>query len=466
MILEITRDLVKELSKIEIPKDIKKAVFLQVENLKLSAEIGKKKLKFSEEKAEKLGIKPPLLQIALNSSASMMYDWDDYLFAGHTGHSAVFTALALGEEFKIPEEKIMRAIFIGNEIGGRFGILTLIGPLNGQMMTHIHGIISATITEYLIGKIDNIPKRICSYISNPHFIHFEGFMGGETKVFTASFPIVQGVISSLFDVRENQYSEEGFMRIFSWNDFSEDTIKTIFSPDFFLTRTLMIKKYPGCAYVLPQIECALKIKREIEENFERFDIDCIKEIEVEYSIIPALLDVISSRYLDFSSHIPAQFSTYGAVALALCDKNFTPETYEKVRSHKNSILKIISKIKTKHNTKYTRKILEKVSDSFPFLYGEKPPSVKNILKAISHSHIKISHLLKEGVFIIPALITNRIKTERKIKDDFEFIFPAKVKIQYKDLLLEEEAISHSAPAISEDAEKNIQEKREIVIEKA
>ncbi|RME23917.1 MAG: hypothetical protein D6806_10450, partial [Deltaproteobacteria bacterium] len=40
----------------------------------------------------------PTVAVVANAAASMAIDYDDYLFMGHTGHSAVLGALAYGEE--------------------------------------------------------------------------------------------------------------------------------------------------------------------------------------------------------------------------------------------------------------------------------------------------------------------------------------------------------------------------------
>ncbi len=471
MIPELIRDFVFEIAKKEIPEDVREIVERQIENLKVSAEAGKKSKAFRRipEQIEKIGLSSPLKEILLHSAASTIYDWDDYLFAGHTGHSAVFTSLFLGENFKIEKEKILKAVILGNEIGGRFGITTLIGPLNGQMMTFLHGIISASITEFLIGDIKNIPKKISFYVSNPHFLHFGGFMGGETKVFSVSLPTIQGIIASIFDFKENERSFEAFFKLFSYSKLDEEFLNRVFSPDFFLTRTIMIKELPGCAYVLPQIECAISLKEKITESFGKFDINCVQKIEVEYSIIPAILDSISSKFLDFSNHIPAQFSTYCTVALALSEDNFSYRSYENIGDEKKSkILQLTSKIQTKHNPKYTHEIIERTLEHFPFILLSKP-NISGLIRALIYSEAKINILETLPVLpnIVRALISTRNIKNRQDKqphpDNFEFIFPAKVRIFYQGAVFEEERISHSFSAKSEKAKEIIKKKKSIVI---
>jgi hypothetical protein len=290
-------------------------------------------------------------------------------------------------------------------------------------------------------------------------------MGGETKVFSVSLPTIQGVIASIFDFKENERAFDSFFKLFSYSKLEKKFLEKVFSPDFFLTRTLMIKELPGCAYVLPQLECVISLKEKIIESFGKFDIDCVQKIEIEYSIIPAILDLISSKFLDFSNHIPAQFSTYCTVALALSGDNFSFRSYENIEDEKSKILQLTSKIQTKHNPKYTEEVIERVINHFPFLLLSKP-KITGLIRALLYSEAKINIL--ETLPIFPKVIkTLTRKPENKdaslSPDRFEFIFPAKVRILYRNAVFEEERLSHSFPAKSEKAEEIIKKKKKFVM---
>src|SRR2546423_259043 len=75
-----------------------------------------------------------------NAARSVLLDFDDYLFAGHTGHSAVLVSLALGEQIGSSGADLLAATVAGNEAGGRLGAAMLTGPHNGQMWAYIHNI--------------------------------------------------------------------------------------------------------------------------------------------------------------------------------------------------------------------------------------------------------------------------------------------------------------------------------------
>ena len=58
----------------------------------------------------------------------MGLDFDDYLFAGHTGHSAVLASLAYAEREGLPGRDLLCAATLANEVGGRLGAAFLLGP--------------------------------------------------------------------------------------------------------------------------------------------------------------------------------------------------------------------------------------------------------------------------------------------------------------------------------------------------
>src|SRR5438270_6327530 len=76
----------------------------------------------------------PVGEVYAGAAASMAHDWDDYLYMGHTGHSAVWAARALAGE----GDAALVAQVAGNELAGRLGAALLLGPHNGQFWASIH----------------------------------------------------------------------------------------------------------------------------------------------------------------------------------------------------------------------------------------------------------------------------------------------------------------------------------------
>ena len=107
--------------------------------------------------------------IFANTALSMALDFDDYLFAGHTGHSAVLVTLALAEKVGFSGKDFLLAQTLANEIEGRLGASVLLGPLNGQMWTFIHAVGAAVISSKVL-ELDaqQIQSAIGIALSQPH----------------------------------------------------------------------------------------------------------------------------------------------------------------------------------------------------------------------------------------------------------------------------------------------------------
>ena len=76
----------------------------------------------------------PAGEIYRSAAASIAHDWDDYLFMGHTGHSAVPAAAAFAGD---PERALVAQV-AANEVAGRLGAALFLGPHNGQFWAYPH----------------------------------------------------------------------------------------------------------------------------------------------------------------------------------------------------------------------------------------------------------------------------------------------------------------------------------------
>ena len=85
-----------------------------------------------------------------NAAYSMAQDFDDIIWMGHTGHSAVFASLAVAEHEEKSTRDLLTAVVAANEIAGRIGGSCFFGPLNGQMWTFIHLVGAAAATAKLL----------------------------------------------------------------------------------------------------------------------------------------------------------------------------------------------------------------------------------------------------------------------------------------------------------------------------
>lgn len=189
----------------------------------------------------------------VNAAASVAFDFDDYLFAGHTGHSAVLGALAVGETTGASGRDVLAAQVVGNEVGGRLGAAMLLGPHNGQMWTYIHALAGACVAGRLLGlDSGRIGHAIGLALAQPPYPLAPAFFGPDSKALMASGPLVEGV-------RAAELAAEG---VTGADDILGDPagflarvgarpLALAFTGfgSAWVTESLTYKLYPGCAYV-------------------------------------------------------------------------------------------------------------------------------------------------------------------------------------------------------------------------
>ena len=198
-----------------------------------------------------------------NTARSVLLDFDDYLFAGHTGHSAVLVSLAVGELVGASGSDLLAATVAANEAGGRLGAAMLTGPHNGQMWAYIHNIGAAVAAARLLG-LDAAQTRhaIGLSLTQPPYPLPATFMGSDGKALTASSPSVDGMRAAFLaaegfrcDVDVLSDRSGFFARV------HPGALSGMFSGfgDAWVTDSLSYKVYPGCAYLDTAADAALTL---------------------------------------------------------------------------------------------------------------------------------------------------------------------------------------------------------------
>jgi 2-methylcitrate dehydratase PrpD len=234
--------------------------------------------------------------IYANAALSMALDYDDYLFAGHTGHSAVLVSLALCEALGRPGRDWLLAQVIANEIEGRIGASVLLGPLNGQLWSFIHLAGGAVIAGRLLG-LDAARIRSAlgiAFLQPPHGL-WAPFFGSGSKTILGAGPAVAGVqaaelaaagLEGCADVLE---STQGFVAAFT-----PDPLPGAYGGlgRTWLTETLCYKIYPGCAYVDTAVDSVLSLVSRAPIDPAR-----VKGIEVEAGPLTLGMEGLSLMHL-------------------------------------------------------------------------------------------------------------------------------------------------------------------------
>ncbi len=267
-----------------------------------------------------------------NTALSMTLDYDDYLFGGHVGHSAVLVPLALSEKIAISGKEFIVAQVVANELGGRLGASVLAGPLNGQTWSFVHLIAAAVSSARLLGgNAEQIQSAIGLALTQPNRPLWPAFFGSDGKALLASTTTTAGVQAAQLAVAGMRCTldviggEQGFV-----NTFSPQPLMGAFNGlgKTWLTETLSYKIYPGCAYLGSVIDCVLSMQRQ-----HQIDAKKVKAVHVATGPLTAAMEAMVAPYLH-GADTPAptlNFTIGYNVAAVLIDKELTARQFQKER---------------------------------------------------------------------------------------------------------------------------------------
>jgi len=267
-----------------------------------------------------------------NAARSVMLDFDDYLFAAHTGHSAVLVTLALGEALGSAGPDLLAATVAANEAGGRLGAAMLLGPHNGQMWAYVHNMAGAVAACRLLGlDSERTAAAIGLALTEPPYPLPATFMGSDGKVLTASGPAVDGMRAALLadeglrcDVDVLDDRSGFFARV------HPDAMVGMFSGfgHAWLTDSLSYKIYPGCAYLDTAVDAVLAIgRRHQAERGQALSAGDVRSGRIEAGVLTTGMEAMSGWYRGPGSGlrgININFSAAYSVAVALLAGRLTP----------------------------------------------------------------------------------------------------------------------------------------------
>ncbi len=295
-----------------------------------------------------------------NAALSMALDYDDYLFAGHTGHSAVLSALAVAEKIGVGGKHLLLAQALANEVEGRVGASVLIGPLNGQLWTFNHVVGSAIATCKLM-ELDKeqILGSIGIALLQPPYPLMPGFFGSDAKVLLASMAAPLGVQAAELaasgmrgapDILENP---QGFVSVFArtplmgaYQGFGR----------IWLTDTLCYKIYPGCAYIDSFVDCILMMVRQ-----NAIDARKVKAIHIAATPLTLAMDALSAPHLKGPNTLAQtlNFSVGYNAAVALIDKDLGPRQLTRERIKDPAVWELAAKVHLSQDDVMTQRMRDR-----------------------------------------------------------------------------------------------------------
>jgi 2-methylcitrate dehydratase PrpD len=375
----------------------------------------------------------PYESVMANASASMAHDFDDYLFLGHTGHSAVLSSLALAQQLGSSGADTLLAQVVANEVGGRLGASVLLGPQNGQLWTHLHALASASAAARLMGlDAGRTAHAMAISLYQPPFALLPGFLGPDSKLLSASYPARDGLLAAhmaargmtgALDVLE---SPAGFGA-----HFSKNFLKDMFSgfSGSWVTDTLSYKIYPGCAY----IDSAMDALFDLLETFERENRRPLRPAEVisasvRTTILGATLDHVGSSLAgDPLTPVRINFSLPHSLAVGLLAGRLTPEELEEdeLQRNRQEIHALADKIEVVHDWHMTEQMLGRMAEHVPLrplLADVKARSLFQMGEKAGTMEMGPRHVMRFAAFLLsraPGIVREALGSIGKKKEPFD-----------------------------------------------
>lgn len=293
-----------------------------------------------------------------NACASVSFDFDDYLFAGHTGHSAVCASLAYGEVHGASGRDVLTAAAVANEVGGRLGASLLFGPQNGQMWSYIHVLEAACVASRFLGlDAARTAHAIGIAFTQPPYPLMPAFMGPDSKLLIPASTTVDGCRAAELAARgwtgntSILEDHQGFLR-----KFNENNLGWILSGfgDAWLSDTLTYKVVPGCAYIDTVVDSFADIMRAFERDHGRpLRADDVQHIDVRCGLFTSGMEGFSKTYRSDErlEPISVNFSVALSSGLMLTAGRLAPEflSHKYLDANREAIETAAAKVTVEHD---------------------------------------------------------------------------------------------------------------------
>jgi hypothetical protein len=290
----------------------------------------------------------PVGEVYRSAAASIAHDWDDYLFMGHTGHSAVPVAAA----FAADPDRATVAQVAANEVAGRLGAALFLGPHNGQFWASIHCASAAVAAAVGLGLgAERTAHALAIALYQPPYGMWPGFMGPGSKLLTAAEPAAAGARAALL-------AAAGMSGALDVVEHPRGVLASLsFAPrpamlgglgSVWLTDTLAFKRLPGCAYLQSVGEAACAAGVEWRE---------VDAVEIEAGWLTCEMEELG-RGPDLTP-VRVNFSAALTAAIALLAGRLTPAELDPARLAENEaeIRALAARVRLRHDPALTARTL-------------------------------------------------------------------------------------------------------------
>lgn len=318
--------------------------------------------------------------VYLHATLANALELDNFVFAGHTGQSAVGVPLALGQVTKASGEQALVAQIAATEIAGRLGAVMTSGPQHGHMKTYMHRLGAAVAAARLLSLTQRqTANAMAIALSGPEYPLFPASWSADTKVLCTGDPSVAGV-------RAAYLAADGLEPT---RDIVEHVLGLVLSltehqsvPDTWhsLGRTyslyaICFKPVAACAY---GAAAAIAADRIVQDLGAAFEVERVRDIEIKSNSVGITLEGFSTPHeKDVLTPTNTNFSMRRTVALTLLNaevptgSSFLPDRFEPLRPR---LLELSARAKLVHHWPHTIDLLRGVDAAIdhpgrPGVYG-------------------------------------------------------------------------------------------------
>lgn len=329
----------------DVPADAVERARLQAASVRAARAAGEE----AAAPVAKVAPRGPIGEVYGSAAASIAHDWDDYLFMGHTGHSAVPAAAAFCEG---DPERALLAQIAANEVAGRLGAALFLGPHNGQFWASIHCASAAVAASLGIGlDAERTAHALAVALYQPPYGMWPGFMGPESKLVTAAEPAAAGA-------RAAQLAAAGMAGALDVIEHPRGVLANLsFAPRpamfgglgrVWLTETLAFKRLPGCAYLQSVGEAACAAEVEPRD---------VVGVEIEAGWLTCEMEALGSG--PELSAVRVNFSAALSTAVALLAGRLTPAELDPawLAENKRRIDALAERVRLRHDPALTARTL-------------------------------------------------------------------------------------------------------------
>jgi 2-methylcitrate dehydratase PrpD len=299
-----------------------------------------------------------------NAACSMAQDFDDIVWMGHTCHSAVFASLAVAEHEGRTTRDLVSAIVSANEVAGRLGASSILGPLNGQMWTFIHLVGAAAATAKLLDlDAEQTTHALAIALAQPNFALQPGFLLPGSKLLAAATPTQAGIQAAYF-ARAGMTGYPGILedRRGFWRRFAFKPLPSMLDGlgrDWVMT-TLALKTYPGCHY----FQTAFTAIERIRARVGAFGIGDVRAIRIDTTQLACEATRFASEYVAQGglSPVAVNFDMALSAAVLVHAGRLSPNELRRdwLATNEAAVRALASRTEVRHDPELTAQVVASV----------------------------------------------------------------------------------------------------------